>query len=93
MLELGEYAEKLHKKVGHDIYINNIDVLVCVGELSKYIAQEAIKNGMKEKNVYIFKDKKETIEFLKEIETSEDAILIKASNSLNFSQITDSICE
>ena len=93
MLELGEYAEKLHKKVGHDIYINNIDVLICVGELSKYIAQEAIKNGMKEKNVYIFKGKKETIEFLKEIETSEDAILIKASNSLNFSQITDSICE
>ncbi len=92
MLELGEYTEELHRKVGKEVYLNNIDILVCVGDFSKYIAQEAIKNGMEEKNVFLFKENKEAIEFLKAQENSEDAILIKASNSLNFSQITEAIC-
>ena len=92
MLELGEYTEELHRKVGKEVYLNNIDILVCVGDFSKYIAQEAIKNGMEEKNVFLFKENKETIEFLKAQENSEDASLIKASNSLNFSQITEAIC-
>ena len=43
-------------------------------------------------NLFVFKENEEAIEFLKEMENSEDAILIKASNSLNFSQITDAIC-
>lgn len=92
MLELGEYTEELHRKVGKEVYLNNIDILACVGNFSKYIAKEAIKNGMDEKKVFLFKENEEAIEFLKEMENSEVAILIKASNSLNFSQITDAIC-
>ena len=35
MLELGEYSEELHKKVGEEILKNKIDILITVGEMGK----------------------------------------------------------
>jgi len=86
MLELGEHSEKLHKKVGTEVARNKIDVLLTVGEFSKYIAQEANKLGVKE--VYSFDTKEECIKKLKEIINKEDCILIKASNGMNFGEIS-----
>ena len=43
MLELGEFSKKLHSDLGGEIYSNNIDILITVGEESKNIAQTAIK--------------------------------------------------
>ncbi len=63
MLELGEYSENLHKKVGEEVAKNKIDILCTVGDLSKNIAKEAIKLGTKE--VYQFKTNEECIDKLK----------------------------
>lgn len=41
MLELGEYSEELHKKVGEEVAKNRINLLICVGEQSENIAKEA----------------------------------------------------
>ena len=37
MFELGEHAKELHEKVGEEIAKNNIDILICSGENSKYL--------------------------------------------------------
>ena len=39
MLELGEYAEELHEKVGEEVVKNKIDILITVGKLAKNIAK------------------------------------------------------
>ena len=43
MLELGEYSKELHEKVGEEVYINKINLLICVGNEAKNIAKKAEK--------------------------------------------------
>ena len=87
MLELGNFAKELHERVGEEIAKNNIDVLITVGDLSKYIASEAEKRGLSNKNIFCYKTNEEAIKKIKEISKEGDAILLKASNGLNFQEI------
>ena len=87
MLELGNFAKELHERVGEEIAKNNIDVLITVGDLSKYIASEAEKMGLSSKNIFCYKTNEEAIKKIKEISKEGDAILLKASNGLNFQEI------
>ena len=85
MLELGEYSEMLHRKVGEEVAKNKIDALLTVGTLSKDIAKEARTLGTKE--VYEFDTNEECIREITNIVKKEDAILLKASNRMNFAEI------
>ena len=89
MFELGEYAEKLHRLVGEEVYKNNIDILVCAGENAKLISDEALKNGMKKENIYYFEDKSNVLEFLKNEVKTGDVVLFKASNGMRFYELAD----
>ncbi len=91
MLELGDYSEELHKKVGNEVAKNKIDILICVGEASKFIVEKAKEEGMNEENIFLLKNNKEAIKLLEENMKKEDAILIKASNGLNFIEICEAI--
>ena len=93
MFELGEYAEKLHRLVGEEVYKNNIDILVCAGENAKLIADEALENGMKKENIYYFEDKDEILEVLKNIVKTGDIVLFKASNGMKFYELADRFIE
>ena len=93
MLELGEYTENLHKKVGEAIYKNNIDLLVCSGKNSKYIADEANKMGMPSERIFYLKDKEEILEKLKILIKSKDVVLFKASNGNKFFELAEKIQE
>lgn len=93
MFELGEYAQELHKKVGIEVYKNNIDILICAGENAKYIANKAKEEGMAEENIYYFKEKENIIEKLKQIIKKCDVVLFKASNGMKFSEIVEKIKE
>lgn len=92
MLELGEYSQELHEKVGEEVYINRINLLICVGSEAKNIAKKAEKMGMKKGQIFLCETNEEAINILEKELNSEDAILLKASNSLNFTQICDAIC-
>lgn len=89
MLELGEFAQKLHKKVGEEVTKNKIDVLITVGKLAQDIADEARRKGTKE--VFSFNTNTECINNLKEIIRAGDAVLLKASNRMNFGEISEFI--
>lgn len=90
MLELGEYSKKLHEDVGKVVALNNIDILICVGEEAKNIAKVAEENGIK--NIFKCNSNEEAIKILQETMQKEDAVLLKASNGLNFTQICEAIC-
>lgn len=89
MLELGEYAKELHEKVGKEVVKNNIDILIAIGENAKNIFNKAKDLGMKE--AYSFNNKEDAIEFIKKIIRSKDLILLKASNSMNFTNILNEL--
>lgn len=89
MMELGEFTEELHSKVGEDVCKNKIDILITVGEFAENIAKKAQKLGMKD--VYICKNNKEATEILEKIMQENDIILMKASNSMKFSEILENI--
>lgn len=91
MLELGEYSEEIHRKIGEDVVNNNIDILITVGEFSKYIKHEAIKKGFNKNNIYSFEKQEDTYDLLKDILKSGDLVLIKGSHGINLEKVVEEI--
>lgn len=93
MLELGEYSKELHEKVGKEVAKNKIDILITVGKESKNIVKQAILEGMKKDQIYELENIEEAINLIKEQSKKGDAILLKASNGMNFKKIVEEIKE
>lgn len=53
MGELGEWEEKGHRDVGREVGLLKPAYLICVGPLTKYIAQEAEKSMRKNSVIYV----------------------------------------
>lgn len=86
MFELGEYAKELHEKVGKEVAKNNIDILICAGENSKYIVKKAKEENDKIE-IHFLKNNEEILEKLKQTLKEEDVVLVKASNGMKFYEI------
>lgn len=91
MLELGEYAQKLHEQVGKAVYQNKIDILITCGTNAKHIQNQAKKEGMQEQNIYYFENKEQIISQLKQICKPGDTILLKASNGMKFFELAEQL--
>lgn len=89
MLNLGEFSEELHKKVGKAVVENKIDILICKGKEAKNIVKEAESQGMLKEQIYELNNNEEVIEILNEIVKKGDLILIKASNAMKFYEIAE----
>ena len=93
IFELGEFAEEMHRKVGEAVAKSKIDVLICSGENSKYIVEEARKENADSKQIYYFDDKDKIVEFLDKNSKQGDVILFKASNGMKFFDICEKFKE
>ena len=82
MLELGNYAERLHKEVGAKVADANIDVLWTVGPLSRFVAEEAIANGMPRENILSCETSEEICSFVASQLKKDDTVLIKGSRRM-----------
>ena len=83
MLELGDYSKEIHTNIGKVVNENNIDILVTVGNESKYIDEEAT---CEKKH---FDNNMDANKYLESIVKKDDVILVKASNSLKFIEIVN----
>lgn len=88
MLELGDFSKKLHEGVGNAVVENKVNILITVGKEAKNIAKIAIENNVE---THEYTDNNSAISKLKEILEPEDAVLVKASNSMNFKEIVSAI--
>lgn len=91
MFELGDFSEELHRKVGKEVADNNIDKLFTIGKSAKYIIEEAIKNGISDKDVYYANTQEELIKMLKEQIKSDDTVLVKASNGMKLFDVVEKL--
>ena len=91
MGELGDKEIDLHTDVGRYATSKKIDVLVCIGPLSKNTYHAVTNNPTPSsisKSLY-YKTKEEFIEDYQTIIKEEDTILIKASNYMGFNNIIE----
>ena len=87
MKELGTDELALHKEVGAYAKEKGIDLLIAVGELSKATAEGFGKGAVH------FDTVDGCIEKVKGLLKEGDAVLIKASHSMHFEKITESLKE
>lgn len=66
-------------------------MLLWVGDYSKKIAEGARILGMTEENVKSVDNNSDAIKFLEKVIIGDSAILLKASNSMKFSEIYNEI--
>ena len=88
MLNLGEYSEDLHRKVGQEAELAHTDIVITVGFFSQYINEEA-KSAQ---NIHC-QTNEEAIEEAKKVMKPDSCILIKASNSMKFDEIANQLIE
>lgn len=87
MGELGSFAPAMHEEVGAYAAASSLDWLVCVGELAVHIAQGAKQAGFPEDKIVQMRTKEDALAFVKEHVVSGDAVLVKASHSMELDQV------
>lgn len=91
ILELGTFSKQMHENVGKEVVKNNIDILITVGEQAINIAEKAIELGMNKNNVYEYLANDIAIHKIKELESKNCIVLVKASNGMHFDEIVDAL--
>lgn len=86
MGELGEDEIEMHREVGVYAASRNLDLLICVGELSQYMA-EAAKHAAPAKTILHFATKEEMLKELPKILQEGDTVLVKASHFMGFEDV------
>ena len=87
MRELGHKSEEAHMEIGKYAKENGIEKVLCFGNFS-----ENIKEGYGE-GCTVYENKEELIKDLLNIICDGDIILVKASRSLKFEEITKALLE
>lgn len=90
MLELGQYEQQGHEKVGARAAEVAAEI-VAVGNLGKLIADAAIDSGMDRDHVHHFIRIEEAIEYLKATLSAGDVALIKGSHGLHMDRIVSAL--
>ena len=91
ILELGDFSKQMHENVGKEVVKNKIDVLITVGKEAMNISEKAIELGMNRNNVYQYLTNDMAIDKIKELQSANSIILVKASNGMHFNEIIEAI--
>ena len=86
MLELGDYEEEGHRKVGRRA-LEVASVLITVGPRARIIGEEAISCGMPRDSVHILESNREAIRLLKGLLKPGDVVLVKGSRGMRMEEI------
>ncbi len=90
MLELGDYEEEGHRKVGMRA-ADVADVLITVGRLARIIATEALAAGLPRDRVHMVSSNAEAIALLEGMVRERDVILVKGSRVLQMEEIVNTL--
>mgnify|MGYP000401683910 FL=1 len=85
MLELGDWAEKEHEKIGTYLADKKVDVLIAMGDEARFMAKAAKAAGMNE--VYTVMTHVEAAAVLRRIMRQGDTVLLKGSRGFAMEKI------
>ncbi|MDD5980204.1 MAG: cyanophycin synthetase, partial [bacterium] len=88
ILETGSYNEEIHKNIG--AYLpKKIDFLIAVGPSSKYIIDEAIKQGFNKDNIVHFDNYENLLTNITKLLQKNDTVLVKASHGIKLYEVVE----
>ena len=93
MLELGEEADEMHRKIGMLIATIGVNTLFLQGDFSAITAAGAAEGGLSPQNIFFLSDKDKDINYLKEHLKKGDWILVKGSRRMKMEKIVAQICD
>jgi UDP-N-acetylmuramoyl-tripeptide--D-alanyl-D-alanine ligase len=82
MLELGDAAPALHLEVGDLAARSQVQHLIALGPLARYIVQGARDAGMAEAQMHYAADQQEALALLEHLQRPGDIILLKGSRGM-----------
>jgi UDP-N-acetylmuramoyl-tripeptide--D-alanyl-D-alanine ligase len=86
MLELGDFEEEGHRKVGRRA-VDVASILITVGPRGRIIGQEALACGMAEGDVFMIENNEQAIAHLRQIVSQGDIVLVKGSRGMKMEEI------
>ena len=90
MLEIGKFTEEAHERIG-TLAAHVVDALFTVGPRAKFIAEAAVREGMKRSAVRSFETADEAVEPVQAFLRKGDLVLAKGSHSMELSKVVDGI--
>jgi UDP-N-acetylmuramoyl-tripeptide--D-alanyl-D-alanine ligase len=90
MLELGEYEEVGHRRVGARA-AEVADFLVTVGERARWIAEEAVASGLPGERVTALGSSDNAIEYLEPRIDEGDVVLVKGSRGVELDRVVTAL--
>lgn len=90
MTELGRFTEQAHREVGEKA-ARICDFLITVGERSRFIANEARKQGMPQENIIEFDEAPAAALALQRALLAGDTVLIKGSQIMRMEKIIEEV--
>jgi UDP-N-acetylmuramoyl-tripeptide--D-alanyl-D-alanine ligase len=90
MLELGDYEQEGHEKVGLRA-LEVADVLITVGPRGRIIGESALRWGMPADRVHIVEENAEAVALLERMVTGNEVILVKGSRAMKMEEIVNAL--
>ncbi len=87
MLELGKEEESMHRQIGIYATKNRVDLLFCVGPLSRAMYEGALEAASDSMSIFYLEEKDKLYPVLKQQLLPGDTILLKASHSMGFGEV------
>jgi UDP-N-acetylmuramoyl-tripeptide--D-alanyl-D-alanine ligase len=82
MLELGRWAEALHREAGRRVVECGVDVLVGIRGAARFMVEEAVRAGLPPGAAFFFEDPAQAGRFLRGLLREGDAVLFKGSRGV-----------
>lgn len=92
MGELGENERELHEEVGRFAAHQKLELLICVGDLCRYMAEAAADEGCGLEVVHM-SNREELLSDLSRYVQKGDTILVKASHFMGFEEVVKTLEE
>jgi len=77
LIELGEKAKEIHKRIGREMGKKCDFVILTSTDFLKELKENAKKSGLKEENIFLIEDPKEIFEKIKSILEIKDVVLLE----------------
>ncbi len=87
MLELGKYSKRLHKQLGKQLAIAEVKNIIAVGEYAETIAEGALKNGIKARNIHCSPNAKDAVKIARSVLKKGDTVLLKGSRAIKLETV------
>ena len=87
MLELGKYSRRLHAALGKQLAEAGVSRVLAVGDFAEVVASNAIKAGMKSRDVCVAGNSEEAIPIAKHFVRLGDVVLLKGSRGVHLETV------